>query len=296
MDPVPGYEIISQLGKGGFGTTYLAKNIQTSKEVTVKVVPFRFIEESDFIDEVDTFSILSPQLNQVGYVPHYYEMFIDDYVGYIITEYISGETLTQFITKFTKNKLSPHYLWSIMLQLMLGLKYIHNKGYAHGDIKPDNILITSNNRIKYIDFGISCRQDCIRKNCTNICRGKQATLWYTAPEYFKGTMEPSLKGSLAQDCWSISIVMFQLANGINAFPYINAVNYSESTEQGAQIEQIIETEENISLAPQYSSNYLLDDGRTNNFLNSVLINNPNNRPTIQTMIDTFNEWVLSYIF
>jgi len=78
---------------------------------------------------------------------------------------------------------SPNILWPLFLQLLLGLNFIHNKGYSHRDIKPNNILITKDYTIKYIDFGIACLAECRVSECTNICGGINGTLNYMPPEF-----------------------------------------------------------------------------------------------------------------
>ena len=277
------YIFIKQLGKGGSGTTYLAKEISTQRDVAIKVIPtqqfFTEVEE----EEIQTSSDLSPTGGINYYVPIFYTAFFEfgekAHNAFIVSEYIEGGTMNDFLLNLVKGSIiPPNKLWSLMTQLMLGLRYIHNKGYAHNDIKPENIIINPYGRIRYIDFGASCSND---------CEGLGASLAYNSPENLRGTMEHSLKASLAQDCWSLGILLFQICNS-GRFPFDLTFPPPEFAPEGL--------EQNIIDAPKYKSNYTRDDGRTNIFLNKIIINDQKVRPTIQEMLDIFLELVSSNIY
>jgi serine/threonine protein kinase len=97
------------------------------------------------------------------YLACYYESFIGRLNGietiFIVSGFIEGGSLTDFIKRYGGN-VPVNFLWPVMLQLILGLKYIHSKNYSRRDIKPDNILITRDYTIKYIDFGLACLSKC----------------------------------------------------------------------------------------------------------------------------------------
>jgi serine/threonine protein kinase len=101
------------------------------------------------------------------------------------------------------------------------------------------------------------------------------------PEFFNGKSENSLKASQAHDIWSLAVVFFEMANGNDKFPF-NAYVTNES-----------QLKENISIAPTISSNYIYDDGKTNRFIDSLLINNWKNRPTVDQAISLLSQDVLT---
>lgn len=109
-------------------------------------------------DEVNTLINLSI-INQCEYIVKYYDNFEDEENWYIVMENISGVTLDYYILQ-NRNSLKKRVVWTLMLQLILGLQHIHDNGYSHNDLGNDNIMLTGDFKIKYIDFGISCVEYC----------------------------------------------------------------------------------------------------------------------------------------
>lgn len=279
---VRNYQISKELGRGTFGVTYLGYDTINNREVAVKTIDIRKSRElganlDSINEEIDTLKEISGG-DCSKYVACYYESFQDNFGGtdtmFIISEYISGGSLTDFIVA-NSGTIPPTVLWSLYLQLLIGLKYIHERGYAHRDIKPDNILITDDYTVKYIDFGLACLEKCRVASCTNTCKGSPGTLFYMSPEFFNGTHQDSLASSKAHDIWSLAVVMFEMAHGLNVVPF------QVITPDGSSVLPKDQIKANISRAPAFSANYTLDDGRTNTFLNSLLVNDPSYRPTVE---------------
>jgi len=215
----------------------------------------------------------------------YYETFADKKFAYIVGEYINGITLTKYIQKHKQIK--PKLLWNLYSQLITGLSYIHFNGYAHRDIKTENIMITHNNEIKYIDFWVSCRSICGGNKCYTNCVGISGTQEYFPPEiaidfynYTETgehtetgdlTNDQKLANSMASDIWSLGVVMYQLANE-DHYPFNADLPLKE-----------LFTKE-LPRAPTIKSNYKLDDGRTNTFLDLILINDPSERPQYDNVL------------
>lgn len=292
------YRIGQELGRGAFGVTYYGVDVN-NRPVAIKTIDINKSKQlgadlSAINEEIKILREISAS-NCSKYIACFYESFQDVFNGvptvFIISEYVNGTSLTDFVANYTNefnSYISPQVLWPLYLQLIIGLKFIHKKGYAHRDIKPDNILITEDYTIKYIDFGLACLQRCNLSTCVNTCRGTPGTMLYMPPEYFTGNRSNTLESAKAHDIWSLGVVMFGLAQAGNyPFQLFDNNNHVLSNNQIMA---------NISVAPQFTSDYVLDnDGRTNNFINSVLINDWRSRPDIFAVKRTLVNNVLAKV-
>lgn len=274
------YKFLEQLGAGGYGNVWKAKN-KSGKIVAIKVISLKKNKNVDvylksLIDEADTLSKLTDKCRTPKYIEHYN----DDENFYIVSEYIKGITLRKYL-EITDIKQNTDLIWSLFYFLVDGLRCIHNQGYAHRDIKLDNIMITDDNTITYIDFGLACVENCKRENCTNKCNNRGGgTLYYNPPEYY----DPDFKNynilvAKAKDIWSLGVVLFNIANGYGKFPYkfVDTVTF---------IGKIKNTE-------PLKSNYKNDDN-VNIFVNSLLIKKIFLRPNINEIYDNINTYVKNY--
>lgn len=291
---IKNYEFQQELGRGAFGRTYLAYDTGLKRYVAIKAIVKEGIGVN--IEEVNLEIEILQELSRDNpkYMVHYYDNFDEELdfepTKFIVTEYIEGVSLSSFI-KSNPGTLPKSYLWPIMTQLLLGLKAIHDKGYAHRDIKPDNILIKANYEIKYIDFGVACYER--HRNFLagiNTCKGKYGTGAYMPPEYYTETNKPGLVYAKAHDIWSLAVVFYLLAQGPNEFPYItknpNGTDVSEKT-----------FEQNVVLAPQTVFHYQFDVGnRTKNFVENLLITDPLLRPNIDTVLNRFTSNILLQVW
>lgn len=276
------YDFDKELGRGTFGVTYLAYDKIRKQDVAVKTIDIAKSKKlgadlNEINEEIKMLKDLSGKTCN-EYVACYYDHFQDKFNGvdtiFIVSEYIKGGSLTKFIQDY-KGKVPVNILWSLYTQLLIGLKFIHDSSYAHRDIKPDNILITDDLVIKYIDFGLSCLDKCREDACLNTCKGRVGTLVYEPPEFFRGRYKSSLEMAQLHDIWAISMVMFEMAHGDYKFPY-------QAVDSKGELLPTEELERHIMQAPEpgYQPQYNLDDGRTNEFLNTIIVNNVEERPDV----------------
>jgi serine/threonine protein kinase len=281
------------VGQGSFGITFKGLD-EDNKVVAIKAINIRKSEKygvplSDIAQEANILQKLSERGGCGKYVVCYYEAFIADYQNephvFLISEFVDGTELRDFVERGPQ---FPVIVWPIITQLLLGLRYIHSQGFAHRDIKPENILITrANNVIKYIDFGLSCLQKCKRSNCVDNCQGNHGTVLYMAPEGVSDSAPKDFDTAKAGDVWSLADVIFELLNGSYVLPFYVKYNGKFLPDQS-----IID---NIDVAPQLSSNYTLDNGQSNAFVMSLLINDWHLRPTSAEAVELFVENVVGYL-
>src|SRR5882724_12966733 len=142
------YEIRSKIGEGGMGEVYLARDMKLGRDVAIKVLPAAFSADSERLRRFEQEAQAAGALNHPNVLVIYH---IDAHDGapYIVSELLDGETLRQ---RLTGSPLAQRRVIDYALQLAHGLAAAHEKGIIHRDLKPENIFITSDGRLKILDF------------------------------------------------------------------------------------------------------------------------------------------------
>lgn len=157
------YQKIEIIEKEEDRAIYKSINNLTNELVAIKKIMIKSKEEmQDLIEKVT----IMKNLKDSKYVPSYREhIFKQSKNGIffinIVTDFVEGVTLEKYLIKNYDNKIQFPLFYKFVKQMLLGLQYIHNKNYAHRDIHSENIMITNENDIKYIDFD----QACLIGNC-----------------------------------------------------------------------------------------------------------------------------------
>lgn len=238
------YQLEQELGHGSFGVTYQAIDIKTGMKVAIKTINIakskeKGVEMDEIQDEVEVSKYLSsyPECNEhmACYIEDFKGVFEGNPSYFVVSELIDGQNVRSYLK--IKGQLYPDELWDAMSQLIKGLEYIHMSGYAHRDIKTDNIMRTYDGQYKYIDFGLACLAMCRDAvQCAPEkdipCKGRVGTPFYDPPEFFLPENNPDSlyhlsdqeyrEEALAHDIWSLGIVFFEMANGTVPFRLENA--------------------------------------------------------------------------
>lgn len=194
------YEILSRVGAGGMSDVYKAKDHKLNRNVAIKVLKNEFSEDKNFVSKFrveaqSAASLIHPNIVNV------YDVGEDDGVYYIVMELIEGITLKRYIEK--KGQLSVKETISIAIQIANGIECAHNNQIVHRDIKPQNIMISREGKVKVTDFGIA------RAASANTIKGSaMGSVHYISPEQAGGQYVDE-----KSDIYSLGITMFEMLTG-----------------------------------------------------------------------------------
>ena len=174
------YNIIKELGIGGFGKVFQVSSMLDNKNYAIKVIPNTESAKNQFKNIQNEVKILS-QLNCKNIVK-YYDSSKDEKNIHILMEYCGENNLRSFINKYINNKtfIEEKIIKKIIKQICLGLKEIHNKKIIHRNLKPEKIFINENMDIKIGDFGLSKQLKSYKEY--ELSKTKSGAEDYIAPE------------------------------------------------------------------------------------------------------------------
>lgn len=206
------YEIIKQIGGGGMAIVYLAKDIFLDRFVAVKVLRDEFVESEEFIRRFQKEAKAVASLNHPNIVS-VYDFNSNETPIYLVMEYIEGKTLKEKILE--EGSLSENLAVNIAKQIANGLLVAHNAKIIHKDIKSQNILIDSENRIKITDFGIA---QILNNSTITHNKGILGSAHYFSPEQARGEIV-----TYKSDIYSLGIVLYEMLTGELPFTGDNPV-------------------------------------------------------------------------
>src|ERR1700755_1095790 len=145
------YEILAQIGAGGMGEVYRAKDARLARDVAIKVLPASFSQDADRLRRFEQEAKAAGVLNHPN-VTAAYDIGQHDGAPYVVQELLEGETLRDVVAG---GKLAPRRTIDYALQIAHGLAAAHEKGIVHRDLKPENLFVTKDGRVKILDFGLA---------------------------------------------------------------------------------------------------------------------------------------------
>ena len=258
IEKEPGYKIgqyliKKTLGKGSFGKVKLGIYLPNKEKVAIKIVDKRKIKEKDDLIRIKReFEMLSKfdHPNIILIV----EIFETQNRYYSVMEYCEGGELFNYIVK--KRYLSEEEASFFFYQLISGLEYLHSLGIVHRDLKPENLLLTQNNLLKIIDFGLSNYHD---TNLDLLLGTPCGSPCYASPEMVSGERYDGYK----IDIWSCGIILFAMLCGYLPF---------EGKENEILFHKILECKLNL---PDYLSEEAKD------MILKILVKDPDKRYSIE---------------
>lgn len=198
------FEIKEEIGKGGMGQVYKARQISLDRDVAIKILPSNLGEVEEFRERFDVEAKAVASLMHENILQMYSKGVTDDGIHYFAMELVDGEDLADKIKRGVT--FSEAEAIDIAIQVCRGLEAAWKNNIIHRDIKPSNIMVTKNGTVKIADFGLAKSLDATKKlTQTNMYMG---TVAYTSPEQGEGKPLDH-----RTDIYSLGIVLYQLLTG-----------------------------------------------------------------------------------
>ncbi|PWW44276.1 MULTISPECIES: Stk1 family PASTA domain-containing Ser/Thr kinase [Paenibacillus] len=196
------YEVIERVGGGGMALVYKAQDLLLNRNVAIKVLRQQFVHDEEFIRRFRREAQSAASLSHPNVVS-IYDVGQEDDVHYIVMEYVEGKNLNEIIKE--RAPLQVDEAVRIASQIADALDHAHHNQIIHRDIKPHNILIGRNGRVKVTDFGIARAVTSTTITQTGSVVG---SVHYFSPEHAKGIVTGE-----KSDLYSLGIVLYQMLTG-----------------------------------------------------------------------------------
>jgi predicted Ser/Thr protein kinase len=226
----PQLEILEEVGRGGMGFVYKARQPNLDRVVALKLLPERFAQDPEFAERFNREGRFLARLNHPNIVSvHDFGRTGDFY--FLTMEYVDGVNLRQAMQA---GRFSPAEALAIVPQICAALQYAHGQGVLHRDIKPENILLDGKGGVKIADFGIAKMIGEERASITLTQTGATlGTPQYMAPEQLERPNEVDHRA----DIYSLGVVFYELLTG--ELPLGRFDPPSASTPVGARVDQVV---------------------------------------------------------
>lgn len=204
------YELIERIGSGGMSDVYKARCHKLNRQVAIKVLKEEFGEDISFVDKFNMEAESAAGLSHPNIV-NVYDVVEEGALHYIVMEMVDGITLKNYIAN--KGCLDVKESIGIAIQVAQGISAAHERGIIHRDIKPQNIIISKDGKVKVADFGIARAI-----SAQTLTSGAMGSVHYISPEQAKGALSDT-----RSDIYSLGITMYEMLTGRVPFDGDNTV-------------------------------------------------------------------------
>ena len=196
------YELLGTLGKGGMGYVYKALDKRLNREVA-----FKILDSTSDVEAIKRFYLEAQAMKELDHqnIVHVFDFGQQGNQLFISMTYVQGISLAEILQN--KSKLSFEAIEVIIKQIARGLLYAHSKGIVHRDVKPSNIMLTRDNRVYIMDFGISYIQEMEKERLTRTGM-TMGTPEYMSPEQCHGD-----EVTLQSDIYSMGVILYEMTCG-----------------------------------------------------------------------------------
>ncbi len=197
------YQLLEPLGKGGMAVVYRARDKMLERLVAVKVLREDFSKDPDFQARFRQEARSAANLSHPNIVT-VHDFGLDDGQLFLVMEYVPGTDLKSLIRQ--RGRFNPDEALPLLIQACAGIGYAHRAGFVHCDVKPQNMLVTPDMRLKVADFGIA-------RALASIHPDEQSDVVWGSPLYFSPEQAIGAAPSPASDVYSLGIIMYEMLAG-----------------------------------------------------------------------------------
>ena len=215
-DKLGSYEIVGPLGAGGMGEVYVARDVRLDRSVAIKILPAEFAADGDRLRRFEREARAASALNHPNIVT-IYELGLQDSAHYIAMELVQGKTLREL---FVAGSLPIKTAIDIAAQISEGLAKAHEAGIAHRDVKPANLMVTSDGLVKILDFGLAKlapKSDAVTEIDSQPELQTKLGMVLGTPEYMSPEQASGLTADFRSDQFSFGLVLYEMMTGKHAF-------------------------------------------------------------------------------
>ena len=197
------YQIEARIGSGGMAEVYRARDLMLERSVAIKLLKEDFSTESSFRERFRQEAKAAANLSHPNIVT-IHDFGFDDKQIFIVMEYVPGTDLKTILER--RGSLSVEEALPLIIQACAGVGYAHRAGLVHCDVKPQNMIVTPDQRLKVTDFGIARALASIHPQEVN------HVVW-GSPQYFSPEQAAGLPPTPASDVYGLGVVLYEMLTG-----------------------------------------------------------------------------------
>lgn len=198
------YELLERVGSGGMSVVYKAKDRALGRIVAIKMMHESFTSDEAFLKRFQQEAHAAANLAHPNIVT-VHDIGQDGFKHYIVMEFVEGQTLKQIIRSYDGAPLPISRALDLIIQVCNGIGYAHRANLVHCDVKPQNVIVTLDERVKVADFGIA-------RAISTTTQQQVSQIWGT-PQYFSPEQAAGDAPSPASDVYAIGIILFEMLTG-----------------------------------------------------------------------------------
>ena len=201
------YQLLEQIGSGGMAEVYRARDLMLERSVAIKVLRADYSSSQEFQERFRQEARAAANLSHPNIVT-VHDFGLDSGQLFIVMAHVPGTDMKSLLRR--RGRFSVEDAIPIMIQACAGLGYAHRAGLVHCDVKPHNLLITPDQRLKVTDFGIARALSTIRP-------GERDEVVWGSPQYFSPEQARGQVPSPASDVYSLGVVLYEMLTGTLPF-------------------------------------------------------------------------------